>query len=74
MTNNQLMTAKQLGVLLALSKRQVFRLNACGKIPKPIRIGGSVRWSTETISEWISMGCPNRLEWEHQQRTESDQC
>jgi len=70
-TNNcQLMTAKQLGLLLALSKRQVFRLNSCGKIPKPIRIGGSVRWSTDTIFEWISMDCPDRREWEQRRKAE----
>ncbi|MHC5001131.1 MAG: helix-turn-helix transcriptional regulator [Planctomycetota bacterium] len=64
MTNNQLISAKQLGQLLALSKRQVFRLNACGKIPKPVKIAGAIRWSEQTISKWISMGCPDRWEFE----------
>ena len=68
MTNNQLMTAKQLGLLLALSKRQVFKLNACGKIPTPIRIGGSVRWSADSISEWIEMNCPDRKTFETRKR------
>lgn len=63
-SNCQLITAKQLGLLLALSKRQVFRLNACGKIPNPIRIGGAVRWDFQTISEWISMDCPDRATFE----------
>ena len=31
----QLLNAKTLGQMLALSKRQVFRLNSCGKIPAP---------------------------------------
>ena len=60
----QLLTAKQLGTLLSLSKRQIFRLNSCGKIPAPIRIGGSVRWSEITIGEWLEAGAPDRRTWE----------
>ena len=60
----QLLTAKQLGARLSLSKRQVFRLNSCGKLPAPIRIGGSVRWAYSTIQSWIDMGCPDRQTFE----------
>jgi predicted DNA-binding transcriptional regulator AlpA len=60
----QLLTAKELGVLLSLSKRQIFRLNSCGKIPKPVRIGGSVRWISAEISAWIMASCPDRDTWE----------
>ena len=60
----QLLTAKQLGGLLSLSKRQIFRLNSCGKIPSPLRIAGSVRWVNSTIEIWIAMGCPDRKTFE----------
>jgi len=60
----QLLTAKQLGGLLSLSKRQIFRLNSCGKLPAPIRIGGSVRWSEKTISDWLAAGAPDRKTFE----------
>ena len=60
----QLLNAKALGGMLALSKRQVFRLNSCGKIPAPLRIGGSVRWSESTISKWLAAGAPDRRTWE----------
>ena len=70
MTTIQLMAAKQLGLLLALSKRQVFRLNACGKIPKPILIGGSLRWRLSDIELWQSMDCPDRREFEARQKAE----
>ena len=60
----QLLNAKTLGQMLALSKRQVFRLNSCGKIPAPIRIGGSVRWSAAEISAWLAAGAPDRRTWE----------
>jgi prophage regulatory protein len=60
----QLLTAKQLGARLSLSKRQIFRLNSCGKLPAPVRIGGSVRWSEETIARWIAAGAPDRRTFE----------
>jgi predicted DNA-binding transcriptional regulator AlpA len=60
----QLLTAKELGVLLNLSKRQIFRLNSCGKIPAPIRIGGSVRWAESTIVGWLQAGAPDRKTFE----------
>jgi len=60
---SHLLTAKALGQTLSLSKRQVFRLNSCGKIPSPIRIGGSVRWSAQEISDWLAAGAPDRAKW-----------
>ena len=61
---NQLLNAKALGRVLALSKRQIFRLNSCGKIPAPIRIGGAVRWSNQEIANWLAAGAPDRRTWE----------
>lgn len=60
----QLLTAKELGEMLSLSKRQVFRLNSCGKLPKPLRIGGSVRWAQSTIVKWLNAGAPDRKTFE----------
>jgi len=60
----QLLSAKQLGQRLSLSKRQIFRLNSCGKIPTPLKIGGAVRWNQTDIDLWISLGCPSRAELE----------
>ena len=60
----RLLTAKTLGQMLSLSKRQIFRLNSCGKIPQSIKIGGSVRWSAQEISAWLAAGAPDRRTWE----------
>lgn len=60
----QLLTAKTLGQMLSLSKRQIFRLNSCGKIPTPIRIGGAVRWSADEISAWLAASAPDRRTWQ----------
>jgi predicted DNA-binding transcriptional regulator AlpA len=61
----QLLSAAMLGKMLSLSKRQIFRLNSCGKIPAPIRIGGSARWDLERdIKPWLAAGAPDRRTWE----------
>jgi predicted DNA-binding transcriptional regulator AlpA len=60
----KLLTAKAVGDILSLSKRQIFRLNSYGKIPAPVRINGSVRWRENDIREWIQLGCPDRQVFE----------
>ena len=63
-TTDRLLTAKALGEMLSLSKRQIFRLNSCGKIPAPLRIGGAVRWSADEILAWLAALAPDRQTWE----------
>ena len=53
-----MMTADELANTLQISKRQVWRLKAKGAIPKPVKIGTSVRWKRSDILEWIDAGCP----------------
>ena len=66
----KLLTAKNLGQMLSLSKRQIFRLNSSGKLPAPIRIGGSVRWAESTIAAWLNAGAPDRKTFEAMQGVE----
>ena len=54
-----MMTADELAETLCISKRQVWRLKAKGDIPKPVRIGSSVRWRRSDILQWIAEGCPS---------------
>ena len=63
----KLLTAKAVGEMLSLSKRQIFRLNSCGKLPAPIRIGGSVRWAESIIAAWLKVGAPDRKTFEAMQ-------
>lgn len=58
------MSARQLSQMLNVSLRQVWRLNAAGKLPRPIRLGGSVRWNRAEIQQWFEAGCPDRKVWE----------
>lgn len=62
-----LLSAKNLARLLNVSVRQVWRLNSSAKLPKAIRIGGSVRWAESTISKWLAKGAPDRATFEAMQ-------
>ena len=63
-TQEKLLSAEAVGRMLSLSRRQIFRLNSAGRIPKPIRIGGAVRWSAAEISAWLAASAPDRRTWE----------
>lgn len=58
------MSARQLSQMLGISLRQCWRLNAAGKLPRPIRLGGSVRWNRQEIMDWFQAGCPDRRAWD----------
>jgi excisionase family DNA binding protein len=53
-----LLTADQAAELLGISPATLYRMRSAGKLPLPVRLGGSVRWSRETLVEWIRMDCP----------------
>lgn len=58
-----LVDARRLAVLLSLSVRTVRTLDAAGKLPKPLRLGGRVLWKLEEIRSWLDAGNPPRNEW-----------
>ena len=64
----RMLTAEQIGKQLAVSKRQIFRLRASGKLPRPVKIGGSIRWNQAEIDKWIALGCPDRATFEARQK------
>jgi len=53
-----LLSQAELARLLNISSRTISRMNASGKIPKPVRVGRSVLWRREEIERWIEVGCP----------------
>jgi predicted DNA-binding transcriptional regulator AlpA len=53
-----LLSAEKLAQILGISIRTLWRLRAAGKLPVPIRLGGSVRWRLADIEAWIAAGCP----------------
>lgn len=55
-----MITARQLAVILRVSKRQVWRMLSARRVPQPIRIGNVVRWRMAEIEQWVADGCPGQ--------------
>jgi len=60
-----LLDAKDVGRLLSVSTKTVRRMNASGRLPRPVQPSpGAVRWRTAELEAWIAAGCPSRRDWE----------
>ena len=44
--------------MLEITPRTVYRLTDSGKIPRPVKVGSSVRWRRVELESWIEAGCP----------------
>lgn len=53
-----LLSAQTLAKRLRVSVRTLWRLRSAGKLPRPLRIGHSIRWRADEIDAWIRAGCP----------------
>jgi len=61
----KLLTAEAVAKALSLSKRQIFRMRSAGLICSPVKVGaGAIRWRSSDIQRWISLGCPDRQNFE----------
>lgn len=58
-----LVDSKQVAKLLNLGERTIWRMAHSGILPKPMKIGGAVRWSYEEVKAWIEAGCPRDQKW-----------
>ncbi len=64
METKRLLTASDVGNILRLSKRAVFRMKATGRICSPITVGqGAMRWRASDIDLWIKWGCCSTKEF-----------
>jgi excisionase family DNA binding protein len=54
-----LIDSKEAAKLLKVSERTLWRMHTTGEMPPPIRIGRAVRWSLETLKNWVEEGCPH---------------
>lgn len=59
-----LVNAADLAKLLGIGLRTLRSHDSAGKLPRPVRIGGAVRWHLDEIRGWIDAGCPCRATWE----------
>lgn len=63
-----LIDAKEAARLLSLSKSTLYSCLSAGMLPKPVRLGRSVRWSLEELRDWVRAGCPPNERWERSKR------
>lgn len=53
MTVDRLWTAEDVAEYAQLSLGTVRNMTSRGELPKPVRIGRSVRWKPQVIIEWL---------------------
>ena len=53
-----LLTVDDVANLLKVSTRTIWRMRSCCQLPKPIKVGGGVRWRQGDIESRIAQGCP----------------
>ena len=58
------MSAADLAARLEVSLRHLRRLDSAGKLPRPVRLGRSVRWPVTEIESWLNAGGPDRQRWQ----------
>lgn len=66
-----LLSVGGLAALLDISQRTVYRLDSSGRIPKPLKLGASLRWRRKEVVAWIAAGMPDRHTWEEIHRLEA---
>jgi excisionase family DNA binding protein len=60
--------ASEVAKILRVSVRHVWALLAKGRLPRPVRLGRSVRWNVEELRTWIDAGAPDTATWERHQQ------
>jgi predicted DNA-binding transcriptional regulator AlpA len=58
-----LVDLRGLTAMLARSRAALERDSAAGRLPPPVRLGRSRRWSVDVIRHWVDAGCPAAREW-----------
>jgi len=58
-----LLNKNDVAKLLKVSDRTVFRWQTEGDMPRPIKIGGLVRWGRDELNAWVHEGCPRASKW-----------
>lgn len=50
----------QAAALCGISAAAWDRLNAAGKVPRPIKLGARVVWKRSDLQTWVELDCPDR--------------
>lgn len=60
---------KDAAALLGISRAQLCKLHAAGKLPLLVRLGTKgTRWRVDELREWLAAGCPDRETWERMRK------
>ncbi len=54
------LSSNDAAALLGISRSHLWKLHSAEQIPRPVRMGRSVRWLRTDLTEWLHMGCPPR--------------
>lgn len=57
--DRRLLAVDDVAAMLGVSGRHVYRLADGGRMPRPVKLGGAVRWDRQAIESWIANGCPS---------------
>lgn len=58
------LSASQVARQLNVSIRHIRRMDAAGRLPRPVRFGRCVRWLTSDVDAWLAAGAPERKKWD----------
>jgi len=53
LVDDEALPIKEVATMFRMSERNIHRLVASGRFPKPIRIGRSLRWLKSVLSEFL---------------------
>jgi len=56
---SRLIDVSTVAKLLGFTVRTVYRHADAGIMPRPIKLGGAVRWDKRVLEKWIDEGFPN---------------
>lgn len=60
----KMLTVRQVAEVLNCGESTVRERDRKGLIPKPVKLGGSLRWDGDELDVWRKHRCPPRAEWE----------
>jgi predicted DNA-binding transcriptional regulator AlpA len=62
------LAAKDAAALLGISRAQLWKLHAAGKLPQPVYLGSKApRWRAGELRDWLAAGAPDRTTWQRMQ-------
>lgn len=67
----ELLTTAEAAALLNVGERTLWRWSRSGQAPRPVKIGGVVRYRRGEYMAWIADGCPDCRQWTYSMQNAS---